>query len=74
MSDDWDFYFARVDGAVSSIFVDLGVKPEVPLEKRPWLLWVFVTLKSPNAEGLSTNDEAPALQALQARLKDTLAR
>ena len=25
MSDDWDFYFARVNGAVSSIFVDLGV-------------------------------------------------
>jgi len=64
LSDDWDFYFARVDGAVSSIFVDLGVRPDVPLEKRPWLLWVFVTLKSPNAEGLSTNDEAPTLQSI----------
>jgi hypothetical protein len=64
LSDDWDFYFARVNGAVSSIFVDLGVRPDVPLEKRPWLLWVFVTLKSPSAEGLSTNDEAPTLQAI----------
>ncbi|HUQ12347.1 MAG TPA: DUF695 domain-containing protein [Steroidobacteraceae bacterium] len=64
MSDDWDFYFARVDGAVSSIFVDLGVRPDVPLEKRPWLLWVFVTLRSPGAEGLSTNEEAPVLQSI----------
>ena len=64
MSDDWDFYFARVNGAVSSIFVDLGIRTDVPLEKRPWLLWVFVTLQSPNAEGLSTNDEAPTLQAI----------
>lgn len=64
MSDDWDFYFARVAGAVSSIFVDLGIRPDAPVEKRPWLLWVFVTLKAPNAEGLSTNEEAPTLQAM----------
>jgi hypothetical protein len=64
LSDDWDFYFARVDGAVSSIFVDLGMRPDVPLEKRPWLLWVFVTLEAPSADGLSTNDEAPALQSI----------
>ena len=31
MSDDWDFYFARVNDAVSSIFVDLGIRPEAPL-------------------------------------------
>ena len=64
MSDDWDFYFGRVNGAVSSIFVDLGVRPDVPLEKRPWLLWVFVDLQSPSADGLSTQDEAPTLHAI----------
>jgi hypothetical protein len=64
LSDDWDFYFARVNGAVSSIFVDLGVRPDVPLEKRPWLLWVFVDLQAPNAEGLSTQEEAPALHSI----------
>ena len=64
MSDDWDFYFARVNGAVSSIFLDLGLRPEVPLEKRPWLLWVFVDLQSPSTDGLSTQDEAPTLHAI----------
>jgi hypothetical protein len=64
LSDEWDFYFARVNGAVSSIFVDLGLRPDVPLEKRPWLLWVFVDLQAPNAEGLSTNEEAPRLHEI----------
>jgi hypothetical protein len=64
MSDDWDFYFARVNGAVSSIFLDLGLRPDVPLEKRPWLLWVFVDLRSPSTDGLSTQDEAPTLHAI----------
>jgi uncharacterized protein (TIGR01619 family) len=68
LSDDWDFYFARVNGAVSSIFVDLGVRPDVPNEKRPWLLWVFVDLQSPTAEGLSSQEESPRLQDIGAAL------
>jgi hypothetical protein len=61
MSDEWDFYFARVNDAVSSIFVDLGVRPAVPVEKRPWLLWVFVEMQQPRPDGLSSNEEAPKL-------------
>jgi len=64
MSDDWDFYFARVNGAVSSIFVDLGIRADVPVEKRPWLLWVSLNLRSPGAEGLSTSEEAPRLNEI----------
>jgi hypothetical protein len=73
LSDDWDFYFARVNDAVASIFVDLGVRADAPLEKRPWLLWVFIRLKSPTAEGLSTNDEAPSLQAIGETLDANIA-
>ncbi len=61
MSDDWDFYFARVNDAVSSIFVDLGLRADVPLEKRPWLLWVWVEMQAPRDDGLSSNEEAPKL-------------
>jgi hypothetical protein len=64
LSDEWDFYFARVDDAVSSIFVDLGIRPDVPIEKRPWLLWVFVTMQSPRSDGLSSNEEASRLSAI----------
>jgi hypothetical protein len=73
LSDDWDFYFARVNGAVSSIFVDLGIRPDVPLEKRPWLLWVFVELQSPSADGLSTQEESPTLHAIGEALNAMIA-
>jgi hypothetical protein len=64
LSDEWDFYFARLNDAVSSIFVDLGVRPDVPIEKRPWLLWVYVQLLAPKPDGLATNDEARRLHAV----------
>jgi hypothetical protein len=64
LSDEWDFYFARVNDAVSSIFVDLGIRADVPLEKRPWLLWVWVQLQAAKPDGLATNDEARQLHAI----------
>ncbi len=64
MSDEWDFYFARVNDAVSSIFVDLGVRPDAPLEKRPWLLWVWVEMQTPRPDGLSSNEEASKLHEI----------
>jgi hypothetical protein len=64
LSDDWDFYFARVHDAVSSIFVDLGIRADVPMEKRPWLLWVWVTLQAPKPDGLATNEEARTLHEI----------
>jgi hypothetical protein len=68
LSDEWDFYFARVNDVVSSIFVDLGIRPDAPLEKRPWLLWVWVEMQSARPDGLSSNDEAPKLHEIGAAL------
>jgi hypothetical protein len=64
LSAEWDFYFARVNDAVSSIFVDLGVRSDAPLEKRPWLLWVWVEMQAPRPDGLSSNEEAPKLHEI----------
>ena len=64
MSDEWDFYFARLNDAVSSIFVDLGIRDHVPIEARPWLLWVWVVLQSPKPDGLATNEEARILHPI----------
>ncbi len=75
MSDEWDFFFASVDDAVVSIFVDLGIRPQVPVEERPWLLWVHVDMQSPRPDGLSSSDEAPRLKeigdALEAAISAT---
>lgn len=64
MSDEWDFFFARIDEAPAAIFIDLGIRADVPLEKRPWLLWVWTQLQAPKADGLATNEEAARLNAI----------
>lgn len=64
MSDDWDFCFAKVNDAVSSIFVDLGIHDDAPNEKRPWLLWIWVTMLAPKPDGLSSNAEAKTLHEI----------
>lgn len=64
LSDEWDFFFASADNAVVSIFVDLGIRPEVPIEARPWLLWVHVDMQSPRPDGLSSGEEAPKLKEI----------
>ena len=68
MSDEWDYYFARVNDAVASIFVDLGIRPEAPIEARPWLLWVWITLAHPKPDGLATNEESRILNEIGASL------
>jgi len=64
LSDEWDYYFARINDAPASIFIDLGTRADVPLEKRPWLLWVWILLKAPKPDGLATNEEAASLNAI----------
>jgi hypothetical protein len=73
VSDDWDFYFAKVNDAVASIFVDLGLKADAPNEKRPWLLWIWVDLRAPRADGLSSAEEAPGMHAIGAALEAMIA-
>jgi regulator of RNase E activity RraB len=72
LSDEWDFYFARVNDAVASIFVDLGVKPEAPIEARPWLLFVWLRLDKPRPDGLSSSEEAQKLNEIGAALDATI--
>ncbi|HTU65811.1 MAG TPA: DUF695 domain-containing protein [Steroidobacteraceae bacterium] len=73
MSDEWDFYFGKVNDAVSSIFVDLGLRPDAPNEKRPWLLWIWVTMKSPRPDGLSSSEEASTLHEIEESLLSMIA-
>jgi hypothetical protein len=72
LSDEWDFYFARVNDAVASIFVDLGLKPDAPNEKRPWLLWVWIEMQSPRPDGLSSGDEAAKLYEIEESLNSLI--
>lgn len=68
MSDEWDFYFAKVNDALASLFVDLGIRALAPDSERPWLLWIWVDMRQPRDDGLSSSDEAPVLFKIEDRL------
>lgn len=73
MSDDWDFYLCTVNGALSSIGVDLGLREIAPDALRPHLLWIWVAMRAPRDDGLSSNEEAQMLWAIEDELSTALA-
>jgi len=74
MSNEWDFYFCRIDDRPASIMLDLGLAAAVPDPERPWLLSLRLPLQRPRPEdGLSSSEEAPALAAVEDLLDAELA-
>jgi uncharacterized protein (TIGR01619 family) len=57
MSDDWDFYPCHVDDKPASIFVDLGIRADVPIADLVYMTWLSLYLQRPRDDGLTTNDE-----------------
>lgn len=74
MSDDWDFYFCRVNDVLSSLFVDLGLHEAAPDPERTHLLWIWIPFRSPRDDGLSSAEEAPTLGTIESELVDVLGR
>lgn len=74
MTDTWDFYFARVNDVTSSIAVNMSARAIAPDSARAQLLWVWVPMRAPRPDGLSSADEAPTLADIEDELTDLLAR
>jgi hypothetical protein len=72
MSDDWDFYFLRVDDKPASIFVDLGIAPEAPIKTLPFMAYVRIYMKNPRSDGLSSQEEFDALVSIEDAIKEVL--
>lgn len=68
MTEDWDFYFCRVDDRSASIFLDLGVAKDPPRTAYPVMSYVRVTMRNPRPDGLSSNEEFEALKAVEDQL------
>lgn len=68
MSDEWNSYICNVNDKLASIFVDIGIRPHVPDESKPWLLWVWVYFKKPRLDGLSSGEEFDILISLEDKL------
>ncbi len=75
MSEQWEFYFARVNDALASIYLDVAAAKTAPDPQNPWLHWVWVNLRRPRQDGLSDSEEAPRLyeieDALSSVVRDT---
>jgi uncharacterized protein (TIGR01619 family) len=65
MADNWKHYLCNVNGKLASIFVNLGLRGEVPIVSKPWLLWTWVYFQSPRSDGLSDSKEAPMLYKIE---------
>lgn len=65
MAPKWNFYFYRVNDALASIYLDLELVANAPVGSQPWLLWVWVDMRSPRPDGLSSEEEAETLWAIE---------
>lgn len=74
MSDHWDFYFCRVDGAPASIFLDLGIARDAPVRDLSFVAHVRVRMRAPRPDGLSSQEEFDELARLDDHVATTLDR
>lgn len=65
MEPDWKFYLCRVNDALASIYFDLALGPIAPVAAQPWLLWVWLYMRAPRPDGLSSSEEASTLWAIE---------
>lgn len=72
MSDRWDFYLCRVNDELASISLNLGLRPDLPQAERPHLLWLWLDLRAPRPDGLSSKEEADTLWAIEDALTPPL--
>lgn len=72
MPDNSVSYFCRVNDKPSSIFVNTTLAGDAPNLSKPWLLWVWVNMKAPRPDGLSSSEEAPLLFQLEDKLKECI--
>ena len=72
MSENWDFYFLRVDDKPASIFVDLGIASEAPIKALPFMAYVRVYMKHPRSDGLSSQVEFDALTSIEDAIEVSL--
>jgi hypothetical protein len=71
-SDDWDFYYCRVDDKPASIYLDLAAIEEAPKASLPCMAYIRLSMREPRPDGLSSQAEFGTLCALEDHLVATL--
>jgi len=65
MPEQWDFYMTRIGEKPASVFGNFGLPGEAPKKDKPTLLQIYVHMKSPRDDGLSSKEEADDLWKLE---------
>lgn len=68
MTDDWDFYAARVDGKPASLYVNLGAEADAPVAGLTHVAHLRLRMRNPRDDGLSSQAEFDQL----VRIEDAL--
>jgi uncharacterized protein (TIGR01619 family) len=71
-SDDWDFYYCRVEDKPASIYLDLAAIEHTPVEALPYMAFIRLRMREPRNDGLSSQVEFGTLCALEDHLVATL--
>src|SRR5262245_60267843 len=72
MSDNWNSYFCRVDGAIASIFLDLAIARVAPIAHLPNMAFVRLFMRKPRHDGLSSQEEFDTLCEIEDALEAAL--
>src|SRR5262245_27922136 len=72
MTENWDFFLCRVDDKPASIFVNLGLADEAPIEGLPCMAYVTVWMKAPDPDGFPSREEAATLASIEDALTANL--
>jgi uncharacterized protein (TIGR01619 family) len=65
MIDQWNFYLYNVNDSLASIYLNMGLAIDAPIDERHLLLWVWIYMKTPRDDGLSSSEESPRLQEVE---------
>ncbi len=69
---DWSSYFARVEGEPISVAVDLALRDGAPRPSQPEAYTIAVTLREPDAHGMTGANEYRVLQRIEEQLASAL--
>jgi len=72
MTDNWDFYALRVDEQPASIFLDLGIQADAPMQALPYLVYIRLFMNQPRADGLSSQEEFDMLVSIEKSMEAKL--
>jgi Family of unknown function (DUF695)/Regulator of ribonuclease activity B len=73
MSEDWDFYPLRVDDQPASIYCDIGIATQAPMPGFPHVAYLRLRMRAPRPDGLSSQEEYPALIEIEDKLSAAIA-